>query len=131
MEEPFQTFQGDVLPAGHEFGLQLVLAGDLGLAPQAGEDFEDDLGLELRRERSASALGHRRRLLGWPALTIVLVQSQGRTSERRGTSPMMFLFDSRIRLLLSRQRGDSWPKDIDDHHSMQVKALQAKSELMQ
>jgi hypothetical protein len=73
--------EGDVLPAGDEFGLQLVLPGDLGLAPQAGENFEDDLGLELRREGSASALGHRGTVRGWPVLTIVLVQSQGRTPQ--------------------------------------------------
>ena len=64
LEEVLQPFQGDVLPAGDELGLQLVLAGDLGLALQAGEDFEDDLGLELRREGPASALRHRMMLLG-------------------------------------------------------------------
>jgi hypothetical protein len=76
------SLDGDSLPAGDEFGLQLVVAGDRGLAFQAGEHFEDDRGLELRRERSATAFGHRRRILGRPALTIGLVQSQGRTSLR-------------------------------------------------
>ena len=64
LEEAFQSLQGDVLPTGDEFGLQLVLTGDLGLASQAGEHFEDDLGLELGGEGSAAALGHGRRLLG-------------------------------------------------------------------
>jgi hypothetical protein len=32
LEEVFQTFEGDFLPAGGEFGLRLVLSGDLGLA---------------------------------------------------------------------------------------------------
>jgi hypothetical protein len=41
-----------------------VLPGDLGLALQAGEDFEDDLGLELRREGPASAFENERKLLG-------------------------------------------------------------------
>jgi hypothetical protein len=40
-----------------------VLPGDLGLALQPGEDFEDDLSFELGSEGSASALGHRRTLL--------------------------------------------------------------------
>jgi hypothetical protein len=64
LEEGLQAFEGDVLPAGDEFGLQLVLSGDLGLALQSGEDFEDDLGLELRREGPASAFRHGRTLLG-------------------------------------------------------------------
>jgi hypothetical protein len=72
---------GDLLPSGDEFGLELVWSGDLGLALQAGENFEDDLGFELRREGSATALGHRRTLLGGLVLSIVLVQYQGRTSE--------------------------------------------------
>jgi hypothetical protein len=58
LEEGFQTFEGDVLPAGDEFKPQLVLPGDPELALQAREDFEDDLGLELRREGPASAFGH-------------------------------------------------------------------------
>jgi hypothetical protein len=33
------ALQGDLRPAGDELGLQLVLTGDLGLALQAGEDF--------------------------------------------------------------------------------------------
>jgi hypothetical protein len=57
LEEAFRAFEGDVLPAGEEFGLRLVLQSDLGRAFQAGEDCEDDLGLELRGEGSASALG--------------------------------------------------------------------------
>jgi hypothetical protein len=80
LEEGLQAFEGDVLPAGDELGLQLVLLGDLGLALQAGEDFEDDPGFELGGEGSASSLGHRRTLLRGPVLTIVLVQAQGRTS---------------------------------------------------
>jgi hypothetical protein len=63
-EEALQAFQGDVLPAGDEFGFQFVLPGGLGGAPLAGEDLEDDLGLELRGERPASALWHGRTLLG-------------------------------------------------------------------
>jgi hypothetical protein len=64
-EEALQTFQSDVLSAGDEFGLQLVLPSDLGLAPQAGEDFKDDLGFELRqKEGPASAFRHGRQLLG-------------------------------------------------------------------
>jgi hypothetical protein len=47
----------------HELELQLVLPGDLVLAPQTGEDFEDDLGLELRREGPASACRLGRTLL--------------------------------------------------------------------
>ena len=64
LEQALQAFEGDVLPAGDELGFQLVLPGDFGLAPQAGEDFEDDLGLELRGERPASAFRHGRTLLG-------------------------------------------------------------------
>ena len=64
----FRNRRGDRLKvlywAGDELRLQLVLAGDLGLALQAGEDFEDDLGLELWRERPASAFRHGRTLLG-------------------------------------------------------------------
>ncbi len=75
LEEGLQPLDGDVHPAGDEFGLQLVVASDLGLALQAGEHFEDDPGIELRRARSATAFRHRRTLLGRPALTIVLVQS--------------------------------------------------------
>jgi hypothetical protein len=43
-EEGLPMFEGDDLPAGDELGL----AGGFGLASQAGEDLEDDLGLELR-----------------------------------------------------------------------------------
>jgi hypothetical protein len=64
LEEAFQTFEGGVLPASDEFGLELVLPGDFGLATPAREDFENDLGFELGGEGSASALGHRRALLG-------------------------------------------------------------------
>jgi hypothetical protein len=64
LEEALQTFEGDVLSAGDEFGLQLVLPGDFGRALQAGEDFEDDLGLELGREGPTSAFRHGRTLLG-------------------------------------------------------------------
>jgi hypothetical protein len=63
-EEDLQAFQGDVLPAGDELGFQLVLPGGLGRAPLAREDFEDDLGLEQRGERPASAFRHGRTLLG-------------------------------------------------------------------
>jgi hypothetical protein len=63
LEEAFQTFKGDVLPSGDDLGLQLVLPGDLGRTLRAGEDFEDDLGLELRREGPTAALGNRRTLL--------------------------------------------------------------------
>ena len=58
-----QTFEGDVLPAGDETGLQLVLACDLGLAPQSGGDFEGDLGFDLGVEGSGSAPWQRRPLL--------------------------------------------------------------------
>ena len=50
-----RAFEGDVLPAGDQLGLQLVLSGDLRLALQAGEHFENDLGFELGGEGSASA----------------------------------------------------------------------------
>src|SRR5262245_4221781 len=59
-EEALQAFQSDVFPAGDEFGLQLVLPGGLGCASLAREDFADDLGLELRRERPTSAFRHGR-----------------------------------------------------------------------
>jgi hypothetical protein len=65
-EEGLLAFEGDLLTADDELGLQLVLTGDLGLALRAGEDFKNDFGLELRREGSASGLGHRRTLLGGP-----------------------------------------------------------------
>jgi hypothetical protein len=55
LEEALQAFERDALPAGDEFGLQLVLPGGLGRAALAREDFKDDLGLELRRERPAAA----------------------------------------------------------------------------
>src|SRR5262249_49173616 len=87
LEEVFQAFEGDLLPAGDEPGLQRVLAGDLGLTLPGREDFGDGLGLGLGREGSASALGHRRTLLRWPALTSVLVQSQGRTSPSGSWTP--------------------------------------------
>jgi hypothetical protein len=64
LKEGLQIFDCDVLPAGDELGLQRVLPGDLSLARQAGEHFEDDPGLDLRREGPASALGHRWALLG-------------------------------------------------------------------
>jgi hypothetical protein len=64
LEEALQAFEGDVLPARDEFRFQLVLSGGLGGAPLAREAFEDDLGLELRGERPASAFGHGRTLLG-------------------------------------------------------------------
>jgi hypothetical protein len=64
LEEALQPFQGDVLPAGDEFGLQLVPSGDLGLADLAREDFEDDLSFESRREGPAAAFRHGRALLG-------------------------------------------------------------------
>src|SRR5690349_20457616 len=80
VEKGLQPFEGDILPAGDEFGLELVLAGDLGLPLQAGDDFEDDLRLEPRRAGSATALRHRSTLPGWPVLARVLVQSRGRTS---------------------------------------------------
>src|SRR5262245_6436923 len=59
-------FEGNELPAGDELGLELGLAGGLGLASQAGEDIEDDLGLELRAEGEgpAEGLGEGLRLLG-------------------------------------------------------------------
>ena len=57
LEEGFQIFQGDVFPAGDEFGFQLVLSGDLGLTLQAGEDFEDDLGLEFGVKDGRRRLG--------------------------------------------------------------------------
>ena len=63
-EEGLQAVEGDLLPAGDELGLQLVLPGDLSLALQAREHFEDDLDLELRREGPASAFRHGRTLLG-------------------------------------------------------------------
>jgi hypothetical protein len=63
-EEGIQALEGSLFPASDEFGLPLVLPGDLGLALQAGEDFEDDLVLELRRERPPSAFRHGRRLVG-------------------------------------------------------------------
>jgi hypothetical protein len=43
-----------------EFRFQLVLPGGISRAPLAREDFEDDLGLELRCERH----WHGRTLLG-------------------------------------------------------------------
>jgi hypothetical protein len=52
-----------VLPAGDEFGHQLVLPSDLGGTSRAGEDIEDDLGLELRREGPSEAPGHWKTLL--------------------------------------------------------------------
>ena len=52
-----EALQGDVLPAGDESWFQLVLAGGLGRAPLAREDFEKDLGLELRGVGPASAQG--------------------------------------------------------------------------
>jgi hypothetical protein len=58
-----QAFRGDALPAGDKFGFPLGLPGHFGRAVQASEDFVDDLGLELRREGSASAFGHWRTLL--------------------------------------------------------------------
>jgi len=64
LEEAFQTFEGGVFPAGDELGLQLVLPGDLSLALQAREHFEDDLDLELRREGPSSAFWHGVTLLG-------------------------------------------------------------------
>jgi hypothetical protein len=64
LEEALQAFKGDVLPAGDEFGFQLVLPSGLGGDPLAGEDLEDKLGLELRGERPASAFRHGRALLG-------------------------------------------------------------------
>jgi hypothetical protein len=57
LEEALHAFQGAVLPAGDEFGFQLVLSGDLSLTLQAREHFKDDLSLELRREGPASAPG--------------------------------------------------------------------------
>jgi hypothetical protein len=60
-EEDLQSFEGDVLPASDELGLQLVLPGYLGLALQAGNHFENNLGFELGGEGSASTLGHRER----------------------------------------------------------------------
>jgi hypothetical protein len=57
-EEALQAFKSDVLPAGDEFGFQLVLPGGCGRAPLAREAFEDDLGLELGGERPATALWH-------------------------------------------------------------------------
>src|SRR5262249_2293484 len=68
------------LPAYVEFGVEVMLPGDLGRAPQAGEHFEDDLSFELGGEGPASTLGHRRALLGRPVLTSGLVQTPGRTS---------------------------------------------------
>jgi hypothetical protein len=64
LEEGLQPFEGDVLPAGDEFGLQLVLPGGLSRGPPPREDLEDDLGLEPRSERPASAFQHGRTLLG-------------------------------------------------------------------
>jgi hypothetical protein len=52
-----EALHGDVLPAGDESWFQLVLAGGLGRALLAREDFENDLGLELRGEGPASAQG--------------------------------------------------------------------------
>jgi hypothetical protein len=53
--EALRAVQDDVLPAGDGLALQPVSPGDLGRAPRAREDFEDELGLELRREGPASA----------------------------------------------------------------------------
>jgi hypothetical protein len=64
LEEALKALQGDVSPEGDEFGLQLVLEGGLCHALAAREDFEDDLGLELRGERPVSAFRHGRMLLG-------------------------------------------------------------------
>jgi hypothetical protein len=64
LEEGLQTFEGDVLPAGDESGLQLVMPRGLGPALQTREDFEDDLGLELRSERPVLAFRHGRMLRG-------------------------------------------------------------------
>jgi hypothetical protein len=66
-EKDLQAFQGDVLPAGDELGFPLVLLGGLGRAFLAREDFEDDLGLEQRGDRPASAFRHGRTLLGGPS----------------------------------------------------------------
>ena len=64
LEEAFQTFEGGVLPAGDEFGLELVLPGDFGLATPAREDFEDDLGFELGGEGSGACAWASEALLG-------------------------------------------------------------------
>jgi hypothetical protein len=58
LEEALHIFEGDVLRAGDESGLQLVLPGDFGRALQAGEDFDDDLGLDLEREGPSATIGH-------------------------------------------------------------------------
>jgi hypothetical protein len=64
LEEALRAFEGDVLPAGDAFGFQLLMPGGLSRAPLAREDFKDDLGLELRSERPASAFRHGRTFLG-------------------------------------------------------------------
>ena len=56
-EEGLQAVENGLLPAGDEFVLQLVLPGNLGLALQTGEHFEDDLGLALRREDQRRRFG--------------------------------------------------------------------------
>jgi hypothetical protein len=59
VKEALRTFEGDVLPASHTFGPQLGMPGDFERAIHAGEDFEDDMSLELWDEISSATLGHR------------------------------------------------------------------------
>jgi hypothetical protein len=54
LEECIQTIVGDLFPEGDELWLQLVQPGDLGWARRTGEDFENDLGLEVGAEKIGS-----------------------------------------------------------------------------
>src|SRR5437762_2328357 len=58
LEDQGQAFEEGLLPRGEQVGAELVGASQFSVGPLPAEEFEDHLGLELRREGASCASRH-------------------------------------------------------------------------
>src|SRR5262249_42882235 len=79
LEEGGQAAQGGILPSGEQGRTEEVLTAELRRGALSREQFQDDLGLERRREVPSGSTWHQLLLQG-PVLLIILVSPKGRSS---------------------------------------------------